>query len=110
MSHAKEGDLYGVVETYGKRFEIYYGYYEDYERHSSYNDPVPIYPDLASFPEYNSDGYPIVTQMQVVCKSYSGNRGEGRCGRCSYFEKGEKLFGLCACPERRKQIRPECED
>ena len=30
MRNAKEGDLYGVVRIYGKTFEIYYGYYEDY--------------------------------------------------------------------------------
>ncbi len=102
MKKTKEGDLYGSFDIYGKIFDIYYGYYEEFERNSKYNDPVPIYPDLAANPEYNSEGYPIVTQMQVVCKCYSGKSDEDRCGLCRHFEKGEQLFGLCRCESRKK--------
>ena len=103
MEQVKEGDLYGVITAFGRVFEIYYGYYEDYERNSKYNDPVPIYPDLASNPEYDSEGYAIVTQMQTVCENYTGRDEDGRCGLCPYFKKGERLFGLCECEARRKK-------
>ena len=98
MEKRKEGDLYGVVKIYGKTFEIYYGYYEEYERNSRYNDPIPIYPDFVKNPEYDADGYPIVTEMQVACPRYLGQSTEDSCGMCQYFEKGEKLFGLCKYP------------
>ena len=101
MQKAKEGDLYGIVEVFGKRFEIYYGYYEEYERKSRYNDPVPIYPDLAKDPLYDSEGRPIVTEMQVACEHYVGSQSGDGCGRCKHFRKGEWLFGLCGCEERQ---------
>ena len=102
MAANKEGDLYGVLTIFGKKFEIYYGYYEEYERNSPYNEPVPVYPDLAKNPEYCDDGYPIVTEMQVVCENYFGKDGEDRCGRCRHFKKAEKLFGKCKCEKRKK--------
>ena len=102
MRNAKEGDLYGVVRIYGKTFEIYYGYYEDYERQSKYNDPVPIYPDLVKTPQYGDGGRPIVTEMQVACAHYRGSETDDRCGRCRHFQKGERLFGLCQCEQMRR--------
>jgi hypothetical protein len=104
MSGAKEGELYSVVNVFGKTFKIYYGYYEEYERKSKYNDPVPIYPDLKKNPEYDADGYGLVTEMQVSCEKYCGPLGTDNCGSCAHFEKGEKLFGLCKNEERRKFI------
>lgn len=101
MQKAKEGDLYGVVNVYGKTFEIYYGYYEEYERNSKYNDPVPIYPDLIKDPQYDEGGHPIVTEMQVVCEHYDGADRDDSCGRCRHFQKGERLFGLCGCESRK---------
>lgn len=105
MDKKKEGDLYGAVDVYGKRFVIYYGYYEEFERNSIYNNPVPIYPDLAKDPEYDSEGCPIVTQMQVACESYKGKNGEDQCGMCEHFQKGDNLFGLCRCEARRKKAQ-----
>lgn len=102
MQNAKEGDLYGIVKVYGKTFEIYYGYYEEYERQSKYNDPVPIYPDLIKDPQYDGQGHPIVTEMQVACSHYLGSKSEDSCGRCQHFQKGERLFGLCRCEQMRK--------
>ena len=102
MDKKKEGDLYGAVDIYGKRFVIYYGYYEEFERNSIYNDPVPIYPDLAKDPEYDSEGCPIVTQMQAACRYYSGSEEDDRCGACAHFENGKMLFGLCKCHELKK--------
>ena len=105
MINAKEGDLYGRIDAFGKVFEIYYGYYEEFERDSKYNDPVPVYPDLAAKPEYSGEGFPIVTQMQVACESYKGKNGEDQCGMCEHFQKGDKLFGLCRCEARRKKAQ-----
>lgn len=102
MQKNKEGDLYGIITVYGKTFEIYYGYYEEFERRSIYNDPVPIYPDLKENPAYTDDGFPIVTEMQAACEHYFGNEQEDSCGRCRHFEKGERLFGCCTAKERRK--------
>jgi hypothetical protein len=102
MAKHKEGDLYATIDVYRKRFVIYYGYYEDFERNSIYNDPVPIYPDLAKNPEYDSEGHPIVTQMQVACDHYKGKADDGQCGLCTHFEKGKMLFGLCKCPKLKR--------
>lgn len=99
----REGDLYGILEVFGKTFEIYYGYYEDFERESRYNDPVPIYPDLFKYPQYDEQGRPIVTQMQFACKYFLGKEDEDACGRCEHFRKGENLFGLCGCRERQRK-------
>ena len=102
MSSAKEGELYAVVNAFGKTFEICYGYYEEYEKNSRYNDPVPIYPDLKKNPEYDNDGYALVTEMQIACEQYCGTTENDNCGSCQSFEKGAMLFGLCRNEERRK--------
>lgn len=98
----KEGELYGSFSVFGKSFDIYYGYYEEFERNSIYNDPVPIYPNLKDNPEYDGDGYRIVTEMQMACENYSGHFGEDSCGRCAHFMKGVKLFGLCKAESERR--------
>lgn len=108
MNKAREGDLYGIVDVCGKVFEIRYGYYEDYERNSKYNDPVPVYPDLYKSPAYSKEGFPIVTQMQQVCEMYHGNSADGRCGLCPHFHKEARLFGLCKCSSRRKMPPTTC--
>ena len=102
VQRAKEGDLYGVFQVFGKTFEIYYGYYEEYERSSPYNDPVPIYPDLLKSPQYDENGSPIVTEMQLSCEHYKGTEQGDQCGRCRYFQRGERLFGLCRCKHRQR--------
>ncbi len=98
----KEGELYRSVDAFGKSFNIYYGYYEEYERHSRYNDPVPVYPDLAATPEYDNEGNRIVTEMQIACPHYSGIPDEDSCSHCPHFEKGNDLFGRCLCELNRK--------
>ena len=103
MHKNKEGDLYGKITVYGKTFEIYYGYYEEFERNSIYNDPVPIYPDLKKNPEYTDDGLLIVTEMQAACEYYKGNEQEDSCGRCAYFKNSENLFGCCLAEQRRNR-------
>ena len=98
----KEGELYRSVDVFGKIFNIYYGYYEDYERQSPYNDPVPVYPDLRGNPEYDGNGNPIVTEMQVACPHYSGITAEDSCSYCPHYKRVDDLFGICLCKQNRK--------
>ena len=53
MGKIREGELYKRLELFGRAFELYYGYYEDYERERG--EPVPIYPDFQKSPEYTPD-------------------------------------------------------
>lgn len=101
--HIKEGDLYKCVDAYGERFELYYGYYEDFERVSG--EPIPIYPDFLASPRYTKDGYPFATQMQDMCEDGCFRREDLQdrcCGNCSYFSPAEDLLGICV---RKKQER-----
>ncbi len=98
----KEGEHYKTVEAFGKQFDIYYGYYEEYERESPFNDPVPVYPDLANNPEYDEGGNRIVTRMQIACEHYSGRQNEDSCSHCTYFRQEKDLFGICLCELNRK--------
>ena len=98
----KEGDLYKVVNTFGKTFELRYGYYGECDRKY---DPDVIYPDFTAKPVYTDDGVPFVTMMQDVCKSYRGNvkrTVDTTCADCKYFERGEEWFGICKCKPRKK--------
>lgn len=101
----KEGDLYKVIKTFGKTFELYYGYYEEQDRYGKYNEPVEIYPDFIKNPLYTDDGIPFVTAIQEVCEYYKKiNDTTDRCIDCYYYQKGEELFGLCKCKERYKNV------
>jgi len=100
---AREGDLYKRVTAFGKTFDLYYGYYEAFEREHS--EPIPIYPDFLADPQHTEDGHPFATQMQDMC-----DRGALRaahlqdrcCGNCIYFKSGEDLFGICTCQTNRR--------
>ena len=101
----KEGEVYKVVNTFGKTFEIRYGYYEECDRHSPLAEsPVPMYPDFIKEPVYTDEGTPFVTMMQDACVSY---RGESKktpdttCAECKYFQRGEDWFGICKCSENK---------
>ena len=98
----KEGELFKTVEAHGKIFDIYYGYYDESDRLSQYNDPVPVYPDLGKNPEYDSDGRRIVTKMQIACPYYSGKGYEDSCSHCAYFRHSKDLFGLCLCEQNNR--------
>ena len=99
----KEGDLYKVITTFGKTFELYYGYYEEKDRHSSFATPIEIYPDFIKAPLFTEEGFPFVTAIQEVCEYYEKVADTtNRCIDCLYFQKGEELFGLCKCKSRRK--------
>ena len=101
----KEGELYKVVTTFGKTFELRYGYYQECDRQSPLCDPVVIYPDFTKEPVYTDDGTPFVTMMQDACRSYKGDAKrtvDTTCADCKYFERGEEWFGVCRCKQRKK--------
>lgn len=102
-SSPKEGDLYKEVTVGGRCFSLRYGYYEDADRNSSFNEPIPIYPDFSREPVYTREGVPIVTAMQDVCVGYRGKDGADTCSDCLYFQKQEELFGLCSCSRNQKK-------
>ena len=92
----REGELYKTVELHGKRFTLYYGYYEACDRENPLCEPIPIYPDLLREPQYTPEGHRIVTMMQDGCEHYSGRRaGDESCGDCERFARCEDLFGIC---------------
>lgn len=95
----KEGEFYRSVVIAGKIFELYYGYYEEFER--EYNAPMPIYPDLKKEPLYTDNGTPVVTAIQDACNHYQGNPDGETCFECKYFLKQEELFGYCQCPHNK---------
>ena len=94
----KEGDLYKTVCVEGQSFDLYYGYYDDFERESALAEPIPIYPDFKKDPHYTARGEPFVTAMQDMCEcaqfKASGLYDEC-CGNCKHFRRGEELIGVC---------------
>ena len=110
MKKPREGDIYKVVELYGRRFELRYGYYESFEREGEFNEPIPIYPDFLKNPEYTGDGYPFVTQMQECCDIGKGDfKIDPCCAYCDYFADGDELIGVCRCEKRRREDLPRAE-
>ena len=101
-----EGDLYKIITTYGKTFELKYGYYEECDRQSPLCDPVVIYPDFTKEPVYTDEGTPFVTMVQNACKSYRGDTKrtpDTTCDECKYFQCGEDWIGICTCVLRQKK-------
>lgn len=102
----KEGDLYKEITISQRTYKLLYGYYETFERESSLNEPMPIYPDFIQEPHYTAEGIPIVTAMQNICKFYSGKKDEdSSCFDCVFFQQSEDLFGFCQCPEKKEKGR-----
>jgi len=102
----KEGNVYKVITTFGKTFELKYGYYEECDRQSPLCRPVVIYPDFIKEPVYTDDGTPFVTMVQDACKSYMGETKrtpDTTCAECKYFERGEDWIGICKCPHNRER-------
>ena len=98
----KEGDLYKVITAFGKRFEIYYGYYEETDKLSPYGKPIELYPNFIEHPVYTDKGIPFVTAMQKPCKHFKGDTEEDDvCFRCIHYEKCEELLGICKCSKNR---------
>ena len=102
MNKIKEGTLYKLITLHGKTFEIYYGYYDENDKLSKFNDPIPIFPDFINNKEYTDKGFMFVTFMQDKCSYYIGDKNEDSCYKCSYYKKGEDLIGICKCEKNRK--------
>lgn len=100
MSNIRDGDLFKVITLHGITFEIFYGYYEDFERKRG--EPVPIYPDFKRSPVYTNDGYPFVTQMQELCNHGTSSFEEGCCVDCEFYEQGKELIGICKNAKNKK--------
>lgn len=98
----KEGELYKIVTTFGKTFELRYGFYDERDRQSPLCEPAIIYPDFLSEPVYTDEGNPLVTMMQDACERYSGSAKrtpDTTCADCKYFQRGEEWFGVCSCSD-----------
>lgn len=105
MTEIREGDLCKIVEIGGHTFEIRYGYY-DPELERGRNEPMPLYPNFLKEPLYTTDGYPLVTGDQDICKHFSPKpkiSGEGWCHDCEFFEKHEEYLGICRCENRKRK-------
>lgn len=98
----REGDLYRRITAFGKEFSLHYGYYDEIERHSKYNEPIPIYPDFLAEPQYTDCGMPFVTAMQDACPHYAGSEREGFCQSCEHYAECEDLLGVCRSPRMKR--------
>ena len=102
----REGELYRVVETFGKSFELRYGFYEERDRQSPLCEPAIIYPDFIREPLFTETGEPFVTVMQDACGYYQGSSKrtpDSTCAECKHFRQGEEWFGICSCRERKRR-------
>ena len=94
----REGDLYKTVTTFGRTFEVRYGFYTEQDRLNPLCEPALIYPDFLKAPLFTDDGAPFVTMMQDACDKYRGSAKktpDTTCADCRYFERGEEWFGVC---------------
>lgn len=101
----KEGELYRIVTTFGRTFELRYGYYEECDRQNPLCEPIVIYPDFLEEPIYTDRGEPLVTMMQDACKNYRSEAKrtpDSTCAECKYFQRGEEWFGICICLRNKK--------
>ncbi|MBR2354616.1 MAG: hypothetical protein IKA76_08965 [Clostridia bacterium] len=99
----REGEVYKVVTTFGKTFELRYGYYSEIDRSGA---PDIIYPDFLAHPIYTDEGERFVTMMQDACEQFSSTSKRGvdsTCAECKHFTRGEEWFGICTCADHRKQ-------
>ena len=102
----KEGDLYRVVTTFGRTFELRYGFYDERDRQNPLCEPVIIYPDFLKEPLYTDAGDPFVTMLQDACSCYQGETKrtpDTTCSECKHFKQGEEWFGICKAD--RKSVR-----
>lgn len=98
----REGDLFKVIHSYGRTFEIRYGFYEQRDRNSFHAEPVEIYPNFIDHPLYTDEGIPFTTAIQIPCEHFRGNKDENSCCEdCAFYQPAEELLGLCSCPENK---------
>ncbi len=98
MNIPKEGDVYKLICIGGQAFEIRYGYYSDSER--ELGEPIPIFPDFLSMPQYDTNGRPYVTHIQEPCEHYDTGKaygGDGWCADCIYYSDKDKGISICNC-------------
>ena len=98
----REGEIYKVVTTFGKTFELKYGYYSEIDRAGA---PDIIYPDFLTAPIYTDAGELFVTMMQDACEAFASPAAHGEdstCAECAHFTRGEEWFGICTCPQKKK--------
>ena len=108
-SEHKEGELYKVITTFGKTFELRYGYYGECDRQNPLCQPAVIYPDFIREPLFTETGEPFVTMMQDACGHYKGNTKrtpDSTCAECKHFKQGEEWFGICTCKARKTPETP----
>lgn len=99
----QEGDLFKVIESHGKTFEIRYGFYEERDRYNQYAEPMAIYPNFEEHPTFTDAGVPFVTAMQNPCEHFAGTRDDNSsCEDCAFYRHSEELLGTCVCPNRRQ--------
>ncbi len=99
----REGDLYKIIITHGRTFELRYGYYGECDRKY---EPNVLYPDFIKEPVYTDNGEPFVTIVQDACKSYMGEAKrtpDTTCYECKYFQRGEDWIGICKCGSRQRK-------
>ena len=101
MNKIKEGELYRVIELFGHKIELRYGYYEERERERG--EPIPIYPNFKENPLYSDEGFPLVTQMQELCIYGSSKFSDGCCADCEFFENADDLIGVCKNANNKKE-------
>ena len=104
-----EGALYKIVTTFGKTFELRYGYYGEIDRGEP---PDVIYPDFRAHPVYAESGEPFVTRMQDACRRFRGQgprTEDSTCAECRHFRRGEEWFGLCTHPANKSATHPQNE-
>ena len=95
MYYIKEGELYKIIVIDDISIEIRYGYYDEKDRYSKYNEPIPIFPDLFNNKLYTKTGVRIVTKMQEICDCYDGMKDVTECYGCKYYKEYEDLIGVC---------------
>lgn len=98
-----EGQLYKVVTTFGRTFELRYGYYDSIDRTRA---PDIIYPDFSKEAMHTDGGEPFITLMQDACPHYEGSEARTEdtlCASCKHCRRGEEWFGICINPKNIKK-------
>ena len=104
MDNVKEGDLFKIIKISNQEFVIRYGFYEEEDRFSKYNEPIPIFPDFIKEPVYTLEGFLFVTHMQDKCKYFIGDLKADSCYKCLHYKNQEDLIGICTCALNRRRV------
>ncbi|MBO5702863.1 MAG: hypothetical protein J6S71_10535 [Clostridia bacterium] len=95
-----EGELYKTLYIKGIKFDLFYGYYEDSDRH--FSEPYVLYPNFLESPVYTEDGFPFATMMQEACSDFESTKNTDRdCSQCKHFIKCDELLGVCMNPSKQ---------